>query len=148
MTVVAATIVIDAPPETVYDVMLDPARLHEWVTIHRRVDRVDAGAPRHGYEMDQVLNLRHVDFKVHWTLTRADRPLAATWEGHGPAGSYARTAYLLERTKSDGTRFMYENEFRPPGGFIGLAASHVIVGGVPEREANRSLRNLKTLIEG
>jgi len=148
MTVVAATIDIDAPPETVYDVMLDPARLHEWVTIHRRVDRADRGAPRRGFEMDQVLYLRHVDFKVHWTLTRAERPRAATWEGHGPAGSYARTAYLLERTDDERTRFRYENEFRPPGGLIGLAASHVIVGGVPEREANRSLRNLKMLIEG
>ena len=34
--------------------------------------------------MDQTLCLRHANFKVHWTLTEADRPHRATWEGKGP----------------------------------------------------------------
>jgi uncharacterized protein YndB with AHSA1/START domain len=144
---VRAKIDIDAPPEAVYDLMLDPDRLHEWVTIHRKVNRVDSGDPRKGYKMDQTLCLRHASFKVHWTLTEADRPHAATWEGRGPAGSYARTSYRLKPVDGGGTRFEYENEFKAPGGFLGAAASRVIVGGVPEREANRSLENLKALVE-
>jgi uncharacterized protein YndB with AHSA1/START domain len=147
MSEVRAKIEIDAPPETVYDLMLDPDRLHEWVTIHRKINRVDAGDPRKGYEMDQTLCLRHANFKVHWTLTEADRPHAATWEGRGPAGSYARTSYRLKPVDGGRTRFEYENEFKAPGGFLGAAASRVIVGGVPEREANRSLENLKALVE-
>jgi uncharacterized protein YndB with AHSA1/START domain len=144
---VHAEIEIAATPELVYDLMLDPDRLHEWVTIHRKVNRVDEGRPRTGFEMDQTLCLRHANFKVHWTLTKADRPNAATWEGRGPAGSYARTAYRLEAVDGGHTRFEYENEFRAPGGLLGAAASRVIVGGVPEREANRSLQNLKSLLE-
>jgi carbon monoxide dehydrogenase subunit G len=148
VSVVHARIEIDAPPETVYEVMLDPSRLHEWVTIHRKVNRVDDGAPHEGFEMDQTLCLRHANFKVHWTLTEADRPHAATWEGRGPAGSYARTGYRLQPVDGGSrTRFEYENEFKAPGGFLGMAASRVIVGGVPEREANRSLQNLKKLLE-
>ncbi|WP_028058878.1 SRPBCC family protein [Candidatus Solirubrobacter pratensis] len=147
MSEVRARIEIDAPPETVYDLMLDPTRLHEWVTIHRKVNRVDGGSPREGYEMDQTLCLRHANFKVHWTLTEADRPHAATWEGRGPAGSYARTSYRLKPVDGGRTRFEYENEFKAPGGFLGAAASRVIVGGVPAREANRSLENLKALLE-
>jgi hypothetical protein len=46
-----------------------------------------------------------------------------------------------------GTRFAYENEFKPPGGIFGSAASKVLVGGVPEREAKRSLQRLKALLE-
>jgi carbon monoxide dehydrogenase subunit G len=148
VSVVHARIEIDAPPETVYEVMLDPSRLHEWVTIHRKINRVDDGAPHEGFEMDQTLCLRHANFKVHWTLTEADRPHAATWEGRGPAGSYARTGYRLQPVDGGSrTRFEYENEFKAPGGFLGMAASRVIVGGVPEREANRSLQNLKKLLE-
>ena len=90
MTLVTAKIDIAAPPEQVYEVMLDPERLHEWVSIHRRINHADGGEPRKGYEMDQTLCLRHANFKVHWTLTEADRPHRATWEGKGPAGSYAR----------------------------------------------------------
>ena len=147
MTLVRASIEIDAPREQVYDFMLDPARLDEWVTIHRRVNSRDAGPPRQGYEMDQTLCLRGANFKVHWTLTEADRPDRATWEGRGPAHSYARTSYSLRAANGRGTRFEYENEFKAPGGFLGAAASRMLIGGVPEREAHRSLERLKALLE-
>ena len=147
MTLVRASIEIDAPREQVYDFMLDPAHLDEWVTIHRRVNARDAGPPQQGYEMDQTLCLRGANFKVHWTLTEADRPDRATWEGRGPAHSYARTSYSLRAANGRGTRFEYENEFKAPGGFLGAAASRMLIGGVPEREAHRSLERLKALLE-
>ena len=146
MTLVTASIQIDAPPERVYDTMLDPSRLDEWVTIHRRVLRADGGDPHEGYEMDQTLCLRGANFKVHWTLTEATRPQTATWEGRGPAHSYARTSYRL-RAQDGCTRFDYENEFKSPGGFLGAAASKALMGGVPQREANRSLQRLKAMLE-
>lgn len=146
MSEVRARIDIEAPPEAVYDLVLDPARLHEWVTIHRKLNRADTGEPHAGFEMDQTLSLRHANFRVHWTLTAAQRPHHATWEGRGPAGSYARTSYRLTPNGA-GTHFEYENEFKAPGGFLGNAASRVVVGGVPEREAERSLRQLKALLE-
>ena len=147
MSEVRAKIDIAAAPERVYDVMLDPARLHEWVTIHRKLNRADSGAPQEGFEMDQTLCLRHANFKVHWTLTEAQRPDRATWEGRGPAHSYARTSYVLKPVAGGKTRFEYENEFKPPGGFVGAAASRMLIGGVPEREATRSLQRLKALLE-
>ena len=147
MTLVTASIDIDAPRSEVFKTMLDPGRLDEWVTIHRRVNARDAGPPHEGYEMDQTLCLRGANFKVHWTLTEADRPDRATWEGRGPAHSYARTSYALKSVDGGKTRFEYENEFKPPGGFIGAAASRMLIGGVPEREAKHSLRRLKALIE-
>ena len=147
MTLVIASIEIDAPREKVYDLALDPARLDEWVTIHRRVNSRDAGPPREGYEMNQTLHLRGANFKVSWTLTEADRPDRATWEGRGPAHSYARTSYDLRALDGGRTRFEYENEFTAPGGFLGAAASRMLIGGVPEREAKRSLDRLKALLE-
>ena len=147
MTLVTASIDIDAPPEAVYDLVLDPSRLDEWVTIHRRVNSRDAGKPREGYEMNQTLCLRGANFKVSWTLTEAQRPDRATWEGRGPAHSYARTSYVLKPVDGGKTRFEYENEFKPPGGFVGAAASRMLIGGVPEREATRSLQRLKALLE-
>jgi uncharacterized membrane protein len=147
VTLVTASIEIDAPREKVYDLVLDPARLDEWVTIHRRVNSRDGGPPRQGYEMNQTLHLRGANFKVSWTLTEADRPDRATWEGRGPAHSYARTSYDLRALDDDRTRFEYENEFTAPGGFLGAAASRMLIGGVPEREAKRSLERLKALLE-
>ena len=147
MTLVSASIDIDAPREEVYDLALDPSRLDEWVTVHRRVNSRDAGEPREGYEMNQTLHLRGANFHVNWTLTEADRPGKATWEGRGPAHSYARTSYSLRDLDGGRTRFQYENEFKAPGGFLGAAASRMLIGGVPEREAKRSLQRLKALLE-
>src|SRR5690242_789671 len=121
MSLVTASIEIDAPPERVYEKVLDPDCLAQWVTIHRRINRADSGAPHQGYEMDQTLCLRGANFKVHWTLTEAERPHRATWEGRGPAHSYARTAYKLAAVDGGRTRFDYENEFKAPGGFLGAA---------------------------
>jgi uncharacterized membrane protein len=147
VTLVTASIEIDAPREKVYDLALDPARLDAWVTIHRRVNSHDDGKPHEGYEMNQTLCLRGANFKVSWTLTEADRPDRATWEGRGPAHSYARTSYGLRELDGGRTRFDYENEFKAPGGFLGAAASRMLIGGVPEREAKRSLQRLKALLE-
>ena len=147
MTLVTAAIDIDAPREEVFKTMLDPARLDEWVTIHRRVNDSDGGAPREGFEMNQTLCLRGANFKVKWKLTEFEPNVRATWEGRGPAHSYARTSYRLSDADRNGTHFEYENEFKAPGGFLGKAASRVVVGGVPQREANRSLAALKKLLE-
>jgi uncharacterized protein YndB with AHSA1/START domain len=148
VTLVTASIEIDAPPERVYDTMLDPSHLHDWVTIHRRVNRADDGEPHEGFQMEQTLSLRGASFKVRWTLTEADRPEHATWEGRGPAHSYARTSYRLTARDGGGTKFDYENEFKAPGGVVGAAASRALMGGVPQREATRSLQRLKALLEG
>ena len=84
------------------------------------------------------------NFKVHWTLTEAQRPHGATWEGRGPAGSYARTGYRLMRA-GDGTHFEYENEFKAPGGF-GAATSRMVVGG--DLNARPTfIQQLKALLE-
>lgn len=147
MTLVMASIEIAAPPERVLEVALDPDRLDEWVTIHRRVDHSDGGSPRAGYEMEQTLVLRGAPFRVHWSLTEYSPSRSATWEGRGPAHSYARTAYRLTALDGGRSRFDYENEFRAPGGVLGAVASRALIGGIPEREAHRSLAKLKALLE-
>ncbi len=148
MSKVTVDIDIAAPPERVYDVMLDPSRLSEWVTIHRKVNSTGGGELREGFCMEQTLALRGAPFKVKWTLTDYDRPNTATWEGRGPGGSYARTTYRLAPDGDSGTRFEYENEYKAPGGVLGAAASRALVGGTSRREAEKSLQKLKSLLEG
>jgi uncharacterized protein YndB with AHSA1/START domain len=140
MSEVITSITIDAPPEKVWEVVMDPHRLEEWVTIHRKLNSASKD------EMDQTLHLRGVNFHVHWELEECDAPTHAVWRGRGPARSHAETEYRLTAVDG-GTRFAYRNEFKAPLGPLGAVASRALVGGLPEREAHQSLRNLKSLVE-
>ena len=147
MSEVETSIDIAAPPELVWATAMDPDRLADWVTIHRGLHDHTGGRLRQGYEMEQTLCLRGVNFKVHWELVSCDRPFHAEWHGRGPARSHAETEYSLRENTLGGTRFGYRNEFRAPLGPLGAIASRAIVGGLPKREADASLERLKALVE-
>ncbi len=147
MSTVTASIEIAATPAEVWDTVMDPDRLDDWVTIHRRLRRCDGGPPRVGYRMDQQIHLRGVSLDVHWTLVECLPGERAVWQGRGPARSRARTEYTLSATLGGRTRFDYRNEFHPPLGPVGALASRALVGGVPEREAARTLSRLRAILE-
>jgi uncharacterized protein YndB with AHSA1/START domain len=146
MSLVTASTQIAVAPEDVWETVMDPDRLGEWVTIHRRLIHADEGPPRVGYTMDQQIHLRGVNIQVHWTLIDCRRGERAVWEGRGPARAHAQTEYILS-AEDGGTRFDYRNEFRPPLGPFGALVSRALVGGIPEREAKRTLERLRAHLE-
>ncbi len=146
MTRVHCAIAIDAPPVRVWEVVMDPRRLGDWVTIHRRVGDVPARLQR-GSTFEQTLNLRGAHLHVVWTVVDVDPPRRAVWEGQGPAHSRAEIVYALRPDGEQRTLFDYTNEFKPPGGSLGAVAGRVLVGGLSQREAQRSLEQLKRLVE-
>jgi carbon monoxide dehydrogenase subunit G len=147
LSLVTASTEIAATPDEVWKMVMDPERLEKWVTIHRRLICADDPPPREGFKMDQQIHLRGVNLQVHWTLVACSAPERAVWEGRGPARSTAHTEYVLTPADS-GTRFDYRNEFRPPLGPLGALVGRALVGGMPEREAKRTLERLRTYLEG
>jgi uncharacterized protein YndB with AHSA1/START domain len=147
MSLVTASIDLPVSPAEVWKMVMDPDRLADWVTVHRELRSVDDGPPRVGYRMDQQLHLRGVNLDIHWKLVECRPDELAVWEGRGPARSRARTEYILRPSADGGTRFEYHNEFRPPLGPIGAIVSRALVGGIPEREANRTLERLRAQLE-
>jgi uncharacterized protein YndB with AHSA1/START domain len=146
MSEVKAHIDIDAPIETVWETIMDPQRLGDWVTIHKSVKDASTPPLKAGATMEQCMSVRGVTFKVHWNLASVTAPQRADWQGTGPARSQARIRYELSENGS-GTRFTYHNEFHPPGGRLGAVAGRFIVGATSEREAQNSLKKLKRLLE-
>jgi uncharacterized protein YndB with AHSA1/START domain len=147
MSLVTASIRIAATPAEVWKLVMDPRSLGEWVTIHRKLVRADEGSPRVGYTMDQQVHLRGVSLEIHWTLVDCRPGELAVWEGRGPARSRAHSEYALTGERA-GTRFDYRNDFRAPFGPAGALVSRALVGGMPEREAKRTLQRLRAQVEG
>jgi uncharacterized protein YndB with AHSA1/START domain len=146
MSTVTASIHIAAAPAEVWKTVMNPHRLGDWVTIHRGLRHTDDGPPRVGFEMDQRIHLRGVNMDIHWRLVECQTDRRAVWEGRGPARSKARTVYTLHAVEG-ATRFDYANDFHAPLGPIGALASRALVGGIPEREAHRTLERLRALLE-
>ena len=136
---------IAASPERVYEVVMDPRRLADWVSIHQELIEAPEGELAHGSELTQCLKLAGQRFKVHWKVVEDDCPRHVVWEGTGPVRSHARVVYDLE-PEDGGTRFSYLNEYDLPGGPLGRLAGRTM-SRVTEKEADRSLQRLKAILE-
>jgi uncharacterized membrane protein len=144
--VVSQSVVIDASIDEVWDLIMDPDRLGEWVTIHRSVGDVPAGALTTGSRFQQRLRLKGVPLKVRWEVVECRRPRRARWHGDAAAGASAEIVYDLSEVDG-GTRFDYENRFELPGGRAGKLAAGAFNAVSGDREAKRTLARLKALLE-
>ena len=133
-----------ASAEDIYQVVMDPHRLKDWVSIHERLEDAPDSL-RKGSTLTQSLKLAGRKFKVNWKVVENDRPSYVVWEGKGPLGSKAKAVY--EFSESDGvTHFTYMNEYNLPGGPLGKMAGPA-VRKVTGKELDASLENLRSIVE-
>lgn len=138
---------IDAPPERVYDVVMDPHRLEDWVTIHHHLEHATSTPLRKGSRLTQCLKLAGRKFNVHWTVVENDPCRRVVWEGRGPVGSRARVVYEFgDSSDGNSTAFHYMNEYDLPGGPLGRIAGRG-VARVTQKELDATLRKLKAITE-
>lgn len=136
---------IAAPPERVYEVVMDPERLADWVSIHDSLEQAPNGQLTKGSRLSQRLRLAGRRFTVHWTVVEDEPCRSVTWEGKGPAHSRASVGYEFQE-EDGGTNFVYANEYHLPGGPLGTLASPA-VKRVTGKEVDKTLDKLKKLIE-
>ena len=136
---------IAVPPRVLYDVVMDPQRLAEWVTIHHNLEQAPPSPLRKGSTLTQCLKLAGKKFKVHWKVVENDPCEYVVWEGRGPVASHARVEYRFD-ADDGGTDFSYLNEYDLPGGPLGRIASRG-VARVTQKELDRTLQKLKAITE-
>lgn len=144
---VRETIELEAAPERVWELLMDPRRLGEWVSAHRKLDELPRLPLESGDRFRQKLGIGPVSFWVEWSVVEARAPELARWRGDGPGNSRAVVTYRLTAA-GDGTRFEYENDYEPPGGRLGHAAKRVVNAAAGHREARKSLRRLAAVLDG
>jgi carbon monoxide dehydrogenase subunit G len=142
---VERTVRIQAPPERVYEVVMDPRRLEDWVTIHHHLEDAPNGQLKKGSKLTQCLKLAGKRFNVRWTVVENDPCTRVVWEGRGPVASHARVVYEFSGTNG-ATTFSYLNEYDLPGGALGRVAGRA-VSRMTQKELEGSLQRLKSLVE-
>jgi len=135
---------LNASPEEVRKLVMDPERLGDWVSIHQHLEDAPNGQLQKGSELTQCLKLAGRRFKVTWKVTE-NTPEKVVWVGKGPVRSKAKVVYEFE-AKEGGTCFSYLNEYHLPGGPVGRMAGPA-VKRVTGGELDKSLKNLQKLVE-
>ena len=136
---------IAAPPKAVYDIVMDPGRLEDWVTIHEQIVGEAQSPLEKGSKLTQCLKLAGKKFNVNWRVVENKPCEHVVWEGRGPVASKARVEYRFN-SNGDGTEFSYINEYDLPGGPLGRVAGRA-VSRVTQKEVDGSLQRLKQLVE-
>lgn len=143
---ITETATYEAPMDQVWDLIMDPDRLGDWVSIHDSVEDVPDDGLSEGSTFRQKMKRYTFEFEVRWRIVEIDAPRYARWEGSGPAGSSAQVIYEL--SESDGkTTFDYSNSFELPGGKVGGAASKVFGAKAASKLARKSLKKLGEQLE-
>jgi carbon monoxide dehydrogenase subunit G len=142
---VERTVQLAAPPARVYDLVMDPSRLGDWVTIHHHLEGAPPARLEHGSKLTQWLRIAGRRFKVRWTVVENEPRVRVVWEGRGPVATHALVEYRFT-PNGDGTRFSYVNEYELPGGPLGWLAGRT-VARVTAKELDATLRRLKSLVE-
>ena len=142
---VTESIEIKASPEKVWEVVMDPSRLGDWVSAHRSVSGAPKTPLKPGATFSQKLSVAGKSFEAEWKLVEAEEPNLAVWEAEGPRKTHADVRYELS-AEGDGTRFDYVNDFSLPGGPLKAVAGG-ISGPPAKRAARKSLQDLKKLLE-
>jgi carbon monoxide dehydrogenase subunit G len=145
MTKLRRDIDIHASPDAVWDVLMDPDHLGDWVTIQDELEEAPEGDLVNGSTLVQRCRVAGQRFNLRWKVVEADRPRRAVWEGQGPLGSRATVVYELHQN-GGGTHFHYTNDYRLPGGILGKVGGAAVVGA-SGHEANKTLKRLKRIVE-
>ena len=145
MSKLTRDIEIQALPDAVWDVLMDPDHLGDWVTIQDEIEEAPSGDLVNGSTLVQRCKVAGQRFTLHWKVVEADKPRRAVWEGEGPLGSRATVEYDLSQN-GGGTHFHYTNHYRLPGGVFGKIGGAAVVGA-SGHEANKTLKRLKRLVE-
>jgi uncharacterized membrane protein len=136
---------VKASPQALYEVVMNPRCLEQWVTIHQFLQDAPDGQLRKGSTLTQCLKLAGKGFKVRWRVVENEPAKRVVWEGKGPVGAKAKVIYEFA-ADGDATTFSYANEYDLPGGPVGRMAGPM-VKRVTAGELDKSLKKLKMLVE-
>lgn len=143
-TVVERSIFVNASPEALDAITLDGRRLPEWYAGIQEATP-DATYPEPGGAVSVVYKSAGLGFNMTMTSLRLVRGQSLLIKLDGMITGKTRWVYVSE---GNGTRVNTTFEYEMPGGSIGQAINKLVVEKMNIDNLEKSLNNLKALVEG
>ena len=144
MTTLERSIVIKATPEAIFELTGDATRLPEWYAGIQEA-KPDATYPEVGGTVEAVYKAAGINFRIKMTSTEFVQNQVSATKMDGMITGTNRWVYTPE---GEGTRVTATFEYEMPGGGIGQAVNKLIIEKMNADNLEKSLDQLKAVIEG
>ncbi len=144
MTTLERSIIINAAPEAIANITDDATRLPEWYAGIQEATP-DATYPEAGGTVQAVYKAAGISFKIKMTSKEYERGRVAATEMDGMITGINRWVYTPQ---GDGTNVTVTFDYEMPGGGIGQAVNKLIIEKMNADNLEKSLNQLKSLVEG
>jgi carbon monoxide dehydrogenase subunit G len=141
----AATVVVSAPPEAVWDLVSDPDRFAEWAELTEEVIRADKPL-RFGstYEERNVV-LGPIKGTSRWTVVQHEAPRRQTHHGEGIALAASLDFFIELEPAGQATQLTVGLRYRPALGALGALIDRVHLHRSLQAAMERSAANLAAI---
>ncbi len=126
-------VVIEAPPRTVWDILVDNSRYAEWNPYHVRVD----GRLAPGEKLDVEIHKPNGEtVEIEPRVMRIEPLRELTWGGGIHGIFFGEHVFLLEPLRADATRLVHKEDF------VGIAVPFASLDAIEAgyRQMNRALK--------
>jgi uncharacterized membrane protein len=147
MARIRRTTEVNASPDRVFSLLTDLDRLPEWATIVVETRDVSALPLRAGCTFRQTLRVVGREVESEWRVTELEHDRRVAYEAMAPGGG-SMTMRQTVAPRDAGSQIELEIDYELPGGLLGELVDRAFVEEQNEHEADRSLRNLKELLDG
>jgi len=142
MAEIHKSVIIDAPAETVFDLIDDPSAISSYTPNVERVEDVQQSEQRIGDTFRVVYKAVGVTFEEQFTVTEYERPtrLASRFE-NGMKGTFV---YQVT-PQGEQTTLTVDVQYELPGGVLGKAADALLLERTNEKTIEKQLANLRQM---
>jgi uncharacterized protein YndB with AHSA1/START domain len=144
MSHLSTTFRVDAPPDTVFGLVADPARAPEWQTMITEMGEISGRPGGVGSSYIGFYRVAGRRIEGHFIVTAAERPTLLQAAGT-TRGGWARWTTVIEAVEG-GSEVRVDLEYELPGELIGSLFG-ILTGNRLEQEFRRTYDNLRELAE-
>ena len=144
MTILKKSIVINASTQAIEAISLDPSRTPDWYAGIKSL-QPDAVYPQAGGSADIVYKSAGVTFKLKTTVLEFEQ---GRLFAHKMEGMMAGTYHTTFQPEGNATKVTMRFDYEMPGAALGKVLDKLVVERMNAKNLEKSLSNLKSLVEG
>jgi carbon monoxide dehydrogenase subunit G len=143
----AATVVVPAPPEAVWELVSDPERFAEWAELTDEVLRADRPLKLGSTYEERNVVLGPIKGTSRWTVVQHEAPRRQTHRGEGIALAASLDFFMELEPVERATQLTVGLRYRPALGALGALIDRIHLRGSVQAAMERSAANLATIAE-